>query len=254
MSVIPFDPERRHARASAPEGIGRGTSAGHSAEGQFSENQSIARSRRRTCMSAPPSIALSFLPSSSARELTVESGTPSMPAYARAMVSNCSMPVMGQISVNLPDKSTVNLPDAQYLDFGHSTGMGTPEKMLARIDERKAVMGLKDDAIGRRAGHPDCVRNLRRSVERGSSRGLSDPIVTAIAAVLGCAPAWLRAEPGAPQPAVPHASLKAKLIEQAKLEDQQRRIRDKLLAVTEEIEALRRADKQEAEPRRRKIR
>ena len=60
---------------------GRATSVGQIAlAGQFSENQFMVFSKRRTWMSAPNSIAASFLVSPSARQLTVERSMPSAAA------------------------------------------------------------------------------------------------------------------------------------------------------------------------------
>lgn len=154
--------QRRHARASTTASAvdGRGTAAGHSPAGQFSENQRSARSSRPTLMSAPSSRARSFLPSSSARELTVESGTPSISAYARATVSSCSMPDMARISVGLPVKSTAILPGAHSIRSGHSTGVDTAV-ILTNIERRLKVLKISADEAARRAGKPDAIRNLR---------------------------------------------------------------------------------------------
>ncbi len=166
-------PWPHHARASTVEGDGRGTPEGQSEPGQLSENHCNARSSRRTCMSAPPSIAESFLPSSSTRELTVESGTPSIAAYARATASRCSMPFMDAISVSLPHKSTVILPSASDVDFGHSTGMGTPAELLFRIQQRMAVLDLSESEVGRLANMSTvlgiCVAPLSRAKAAASA-------------------------------------------------------------------------------------
>lgn len=190
MGALLKFPASGHADASAAA-EGRGTPSGQSPEGQLSENQSMARSNRRTWMSAPASIAASFLPSSKARELTVESSTPSSAAYARATVSKCSMLDMPRISVSLPHKSTANLPDVVSILSGHSTGMEL-STILARIDRRLAELGWSDHFASMKSGHQDAIRNIRRAIEAGrqgvSSKTLADlaktleiPLATLIA-------------------------------------------------------------------------
>lgn len=169
---------RFHARAStgsrgAGEGVGREISDGQSASGQLSENHCSARSRRRTLIPAPACSALIFFPSSKARELTVDNSTRSSSAYARATVSNCSMPVMNRISVSLPAKSTAILPDARPLRPGHITEMELDpfEQFLAVIDRRIAELKadgdkrrLTDNAIAKAVKSPDVIRNVRRHI------------------------------------------------------------------------------------------
>ncbi len=186
--IVPFVP--RHARASrgspSSRDDGRGTSDGHAPSGQLSENHCIARSSRRTWMSAPDSIAVSFLPSSKARELTVESSIPSSAAYERATVSKCSMLDMTGISVNLPRLSTAILPGARIVGSGYITDM-EPTEILAWVDARKKALGIKSDAaVGKKCGHPDVVRNMRRGL---SSPKL--PALRALAKALGEPPAGL---------------------------------------------------------------
>lgn len=140
-------------------------------------------------MSAPSVMAPSFLPSSSARELTVDNGTPSTSAYARATVRSCSMPDMGSISVSLPGKSTAILPDAQPFDSGHSTGMELAA-ILHRIERRLRVLGLSADDASKQAGVPDAIRNIRRAVESGKG-GMAVKTLVALAPVLETKPCWL---------------------------------------------------------------
>lgn len=190
--VIPFV-RPGHVRApadSAGSGWGRGTPAGHSASGQWSENHCIALSSRRTWMSAPDSMAESFLPSSKARELTVERPTPSCSAYVRATTSKCSMLDMAPISVILPRKSTAILPNAPSTRPGYITGMELSE-ILAWVDFRKAALGIKSDAaVSKKAGHPDVIRNMRRGLSRPKTAALRD-----LAKVLGNPPPGLFDEP-----------------------------------------------------------
>lgn len=168
-----------HARASAMT-TGLGTSEGHSPSGQWSENQRSAFSRRPTLMSAPSSSALSFFPSSKARELTVESGTPSMSPYARATRSNCSMPDIRGISVSLPVLSTAILPGAPALTSGHPTGM-EPKIVLENILRLLLEKGRKSDEVSRSAGHPDAIRNFQRKVLAGGRGSLRADTLDAIA-------------------------------------------------------------------------
>jgi hypothetical protein len=154
-NVIDLD----HARASAA--AGRGTSEGQSPSGQRSENQRIASSSLPTVMSAPSSKAASFFPSLNARELTVDNGTSKILPYARATRSSCSIPDMHPISVNVPVLSTANLPDAQQLSSGHSTGMDL-RALLTNIDRHIRILKTSDNAVSIKAGHEDAIRNLRR--------------------------------------------------------------------------------------------
>lgn len=110
-------------------------------------------------MSAPPSKAVSFFPSLSARELTVVRGTPSASPYRLATFKSESIPDMHEISVSLPHVSTVDLPNALWPTSGHSTGMDL-KVLLANIDRLKGKMS--DHALSKKAGRLDAVRNLRR--------------------------------------------------------------------------------------------
>lgn len=154
--------EQRHARTSSETG-GRGTSDGHSPSGHLSENHCKARSRRPTLMSEPDSNALSFLPSLRARELTVESGTPSISPYRRATLRSASMPDMDRISVSLPVLSTVKLPGADPVNSGHSTGMDH-DILLENIERLLKIQKVSADAVSKAAKRPDAIRNLRRRV------------------------------------------------------------------------------------------
>jgi hypothetical protein len=121
--------------------------------------------------------------------------------------------------------------------------MGTPARLLARIQQRALLFGLREDAISRLSGHRDAVRNLRRSVEKGKSRGLSNEIVVAIARVLECSPSWLQGDPDAPNPVVPTMQIKAKLDEKTELE---RRLRE----IDGEIRSIRQAAKVRVSPKK----
>lgn len=143
-------------------------------------------------MSAPASMAPSFLPSSSARELTVESSIPSIAAYARATESNWSMPVMPGISVSLPEMSTAILPDAQPVNSGHLTEMDLTV-ILQRIEQRLAVLGLSPDAAARQAGVPDAIRNIRRAIRKGKG-GITAQTLSKLAKELQTTSAWLMGE------------------------------------------------------------
>lgn len=148
-----------HAAASALE-VGRGTSDGQGASGQWTENHVIASSRRRVWISAPHSIAASFLPSLSARVDTVDSASPSICEYARATVRRCSIPVMTEISVILPRMSTAILPKAKIVPFGYPTSMGRDE-LLQWIKDRLLATKLSESKASKMAGHRDALRNFR---------------------------------------------------------------------------------------------
>lgn len=183
--VIRFVRRARHVRAP-----GLGTLGGQGASGQFSENQIMARSRRRTCMSEPLTSAPSFLVSPNARQLTVVKPSPSAPAYARATVSNCSMPDMAPISVILPRLSTAILPNAEILDSGQDTGMDARAKeILRRIDLRLAQLKKAQYRAEKEAGAPDAIRNLRRGFSIPKDRAMKG-----LARALECDVEWLRAD------------------------------------------------------------
>lgn len=188
---------RPHARASAGSvAAGRGTSEGQSPAGQLSENHRKARSRRPTLISAPSSSALSFFPSSSARELTVERGISSISAYRRATMSSCSMPDMAAISVGLPLLSTVNLPDAPSKRSGHSTGMDLTI-LLSNIDRYIRINKTTDNALSKRAGSADAIRNLRRYAS-GELKGMwTLDTLDAVARAMGTTP-WELLKPPSP--------------------------------------------------------
>lgn len=168
------------ARASTE---GRGTSAGQGTAGQFSENQRIVRSSRLTWMSAPASMARSFLVSPSARQLTVERSRSLATAYACATASSCSMPDMTAISVKLPSKSTGILPQEVDNRSGYTTGM-EPYELLELI-EREHAKGRKYAAMEREAEvPPGSIQNLKKSVKNGTHRTKQETI-DKLAAVVG---------------------------------------------------------------------
>lgn len=153
---------RAHAHAST-DTAGRGTSGGQGASGQFLENQRSVRSSRRTWMSAPSSMAPSFLESPSARQLTADSSRPVIDAYARATVSKCSMPSMPPISVELPRKSTAILQRDRLASSGYFTGMWGAKEIQAWVDRRKEAMDIRSDAeVERRSGKKFIIQNLRK--------------------------------------------------------------------------------------------
>lgn len=61
--------------------------------------------------------------------------------------------------------------------------MDTPA-VLARIEERLKVVGLKADRASKLAGAPDAIRNLRRAVEKGTRTGVTMTTLAALAPVL----------------------------------------------------------------------
>jgi transcriptional regulator with XRE-family HTH domain len=159
-------------------------SEGHSSSGQLSENHFKARSYRPTLMSAPPSRALSFLPSLSAREETVERGIASISAYRRATFRRESIPDMAGISVSLPELSTAILPDAIFAGSGHSTGMELPV-ILQNIELLLEAKGRKAHSVSKAAGVPDAIRNLQRAVRGEIKSGPTLRTIAALAAELG---------------------------------------------------------------------
>ncbi len=183
-SVIRF-PEL-HARASGA-GSGRGTPDGHLAPGQLSENHCIVRSSRRTCMSAPASIAGSFLVSRSARQDTVEISNPSESAYARATVISCSMPVMTPISVKLLRKSTAILLRDRSVDSSYPTGMELRD-VIAWVDARQSALGLSDRQAEKRANSPSLIQNMRKTLKKGQGSLPKLGSLRALADVLGDPP------------------------------------------------------------------
>lgn len=186
---------RRHARASAV--TGRGTSSGQEASGgHFSENQRSADSIRPTVISAPSSRALSRFPSLSAREETVDRGTPSAAPYARATLSSCSIADMDALSVRIPVLSTVNLPDAHRFRSGYSTGMDH-ETLLANIERHLKTKKVSADAVSKLAKRPDAIRNLRRRVKGQFDGSMTLDTLIDIARALDVPPWELMRPPGA---------------------------------------------------------
>jgi transcriptional regulator with XRE-family HTH domain len=180
------DVVRFRMKTHARHPLGRGTSEGQSPPaGQCFENHSSARSSRRTLISAPPSSAANFLPSSSARDDTVESGTPSNSPYRRAIVSSWSISDMSEISVNLPVLSTAILPDARIRLCGHSTGMdlATIYDNIQRLLRAKKLSANKASLL---AGKPDAIRNIQRKLSGEiKGHGVTVDVLAAIAKVLG---------------------------------------------------------------------
>lgn len=138
------------------------------------------------------------------------------------------------------------LPDARAVDFGHFTGMGTLVTMLDRVLWLANVRGLSAYKVGELSRHKDCVRNLKRG------HRWTDDIVTDVAAVLECAPSWLRGE--GPEPHVPQPDVREKLAKKARLERQARDIAQELRSVQDEIDDLTQEDKPPKRRRRSKMR
>lgn len=214
-------PRAFHRVASAIEraGRGRGTSSGHGASGQLSENHCMARSSRLTWMSAPDSRASNFLPSSNARELTVDNPTFLSSAYERATESNWSMLCIPDISVKLPPKSTAILPDVVDRSSGHATEMDLPV-ILANINARLAELEKSPDAAAREAGAPDAIRNLRRAIKNGKG-GITVRTLSKLAEVLETTPQELMAPRKPTALAIDAQQLRDFLIAQRNLIDQQ---------------------------------
>ncbi len=102
------------------------------------------------------------------------------------------MPVMPPVSVNLPVLSTAILPGAENLYSGHLTGMELDvlKVLLANLERLMKERGLSADALSRRAGVPDAIRNLRRAIESGKG-GTTLRTLAALAKVLNTTPAAL---------------------------------------------------------------
>lgn len=132
-------------------------------------------------------MALSFFPSSKARELTVLSETPAISAYARATISSSSIPTMRHISVSLPDESTAILPNATLVGSGHLTGMDW-KPLLALIDDRLRAKDWSDDHASREAKHPDAIRNMRRKAEGKLKGGVTADVLFDVAIALDISP------------------------------------------------------------------
>lgn len=185
----------RHARASdgsTTEGAGDGLGIpeGHSASGQLSENHCIVRSSRRTWMSFPFSSSTSRLESSSARELTADRLIRSISPYARATVSNCSIPFMPAVSVISPRSSRANLPRARVFTVGYPTDMEL-KSISKRINERLGVLGISAAEASRRSGHPDVIKNVRKTAKDGHGSAPKIQTLIHLAGALECDPTWL---------------------------------------------------------------
>ena len=70
-------------------------------------------------------------------------------------------------------------------------------ELLRRIQKRLAAVGLSESGASHKAGlSRDTIRNLRRDVEKGSSRGMNTNSVEKLAVVLETSPQWLLSEEG----------------------------------------------------------
>lgn len=103
---------------------------------------------------------------------------------------------MAGISVNLPGKSTVNLPDAPKATSGHSTGM-SDKLLLANIERLLKARNVSANAISTIAGSPDAIRNLRRRVAGGKTGSWNLDTLSAVAEALETTPWELLRPPGA---------------------------------------------------------
>lgn len=230
-------PRRHHARASLNStASGRGISDGHGrSDGQFAENQRMVRSRRPTLMSAPSSSARSFLLSSSARELTVESGTPSSSPYMRATVRSCSMPDITGISVNLPVLSTAFLPNDPPAGTGYSTGMDLAV-VYANIERRLRLLKMSAHKASTLAEAPDAIRNMKRKL-KGEIKGdgITAQTLDALARVLNTTAEELKAAP--PKPDIrPVAGLRETLLKKIEWLDRERERAMQELAALDDAE------------------
>lgn len=64
-------------------------------------------------------------------------------------------------------------------------------EILARIEERLLVVGLKADAASKLAKKPDAIRNIRRAVKDDKRTGITTATVEALAGPLQCSVSWL---------------------------------------------------------------
>lgn len=66
------------------------------------------------------------------------------------------------------------------------------DQVLVRIESRLRAVGLSATAASKRAGlSEDAIRNIRRSVESGSRKGISTQTLSALAPVLQTTEGWL---------------------------------------------------------------
>lgn len=95
--------------------------------------------------------------------------------------------------------STVNLPDAHPVSSGYSTGMDLAI-LLNNIDRLRRIAGLSDNALSKKAGKDDAIRNLRRYAS-GEIKGMwTLDTLEAVARALGTTSWELLKPPGA----IPH--------------------------------------------------
>jgi hypothetical protein len=170
-----------------------------------------------------------------------------MSAYARATLSSCSMPDITGISVGLPVLSTAILPDALLKGSGHATGMDL-NILLANIERRLTIMKMSADKASKAAGHPDCIRNLKRRI-KGEIKGdgISHQIVRDLARVLETTAEQLT-EPREKVEVQPIPGLRGQLLSQLQYLERERE------RVIEQLEALDAAELTAQKPQRRKIR
>lgn len=74
--------------------------------------------------------------------------------------------------------------------------------VLKRIDLRLDALELSDHAASKRAGKSDAIRNIRRAVARGKSRGVTMATLDGLADALETSRAYLLWETDDPSPVV----------------------------------------------------
>ncbi len=178
-------------------GARRGTPSGQVAfSGQFSENQIIARCRRRAPMSEPARRAAIRLPSLNTREESVASATPDAAQNASDTAKRVSIVIMIPLCGTYTELSTVHVPVEIFCRNGKLTDMDTMtdntlDQILDRVRRRLNSLGLSEHAAEQAAGaRVGTIRNWRRgALPRIDTLRL-------IAPALHTTPEWLAYEAG----------------------------------------------------------
>ncbi len=106
------------------------------------------------------------------------------------------MPDIASISVSLPVLSTVKLPDVGSVGSGYSTGMDLTV-LLNKIDRYLRIQKTTDNALSKKAGSQDAIRNLRRYAS-GEIKGMwTLDTLEAVARAMGTSSWELLRPPGA---------------------------------------------------------
>jgi hypothetical protein len=115
-------------------------------------------------------------------------------------------------SVNLPNMSTVILPNDWAATFGQNTDM--LKDILDRIDQRLKAVNLTEAAASKLAvDNYEAIRNIRRKVKENNEKaGVSTTTLFALAPVLETTASWLLEGSGPEVTSNPEARLRSAML------------------------------------------